>query len=123
MSPLVAMFARSGVVAALLCCATFPASAQNRFDAVVDPGRVGSSVEGAPVYAALADALAKAPADGAKPFVIRLDNGRLREKVIIDKPNIALIGESRDGAVLTFDAYNGLKKPDGTRGEPAARPP
>jgi len=109
-----ATIARSGVVAAALCCAAFPGLAQPRFDAVVDPARAGTSVEGAPVYAAIADALAAAPVDGAKPFVIRLDNGRLREKVIVDKPNVALIGESRDGAVLTFDAYNGLKKADGT---------
>lgn len=66
-----------------------------------------------PVYKTIEEALAAAPSNGTTPFVISIKNGRYFEKLVIDKPNITFTGESRDGTVITYDAYSGLKKADG----------
>jgi pectinesterase len=46
--------------------------------------------------------------------VIFLRNGRYREKLTIDRPRVTLLGESRDGAVITFDASAGTPTPTGS---------
>lgn len=71
------------------------------------------AVVGAGGYASLAEALAKAPADGARPYRILLRRGVWREKPTVDKPNIQLIGESRRETVLAFDAFASQIAPDG----------
>jgi pectinesterase len=76
-------------------------------------GADGQVVSGMPVYRTIGAALAAAPADGARAFVIAIRNGRYREKLSIQKPNIHLIGESRDGTVLTYDVAAGHLSPGG----------
>ncbi len=86
-------------------------------DAVVDrshPGAEGQPVNGSRVYRCLADALADAPTGSRAPYFILVRCGRYYEKLIIDKPHITLIGENRDGTILTFDDAAGTPKPDGT---------
>ena len=87
-----------------------------RYAAVVDAkfiGQDGTPVAGAPTYHTLGAALAAAPDSSATPHVIYLRTGRYREKLTVDKANITLIGESRDGVVLTFDATADTRDPDG----------
>jgi pectinesterase len=87
-----------------------------RYGAVVDArftGRDGDRVAGEPTYRTIASALEAAPESSPAPFVILIRNGRYREKLSIDKPNITLLGESRDEAVLTFDANADTPQPDG----------
>jgi pectinesterase len=89
--------------------------AHERADAVVDPrhyGADGDAVEGVPTYRSIGAAVAAAPADG-RAFVIAVRPGRYREKLSIDKPNIHLIGESRDATVLTYDVAAGHLSPGG----------
>ena len=85
-----------------------------RFEAIVDarhPGVDGTLVEGTRVYRTIGAALAAATDTTRYSIFIR--NGRYREKLTIDRPNVALIGESRDGTVLTFDAAADTKAPGG----------
>lgn len=76
-------------------------------------GADGATVAGVPTYRTLGAALAAAPGDGTTPFVIHVRNGRYREKLSVTAPNVHLVGESRAGTVLTFDAAAGHRSPGG----------
>lgn len=56
------------------------------------------------VYAGerIQDAIEKAPENPAKPFKILIRNGVYHEKVIIDRPNIVLVGEDRDSVIIQY---------------------
>ncbi|KRD75984.1 pectinesterase family protein [Lysobacter sp. Root983] len=88
-----------------------PARAGERWDARVS--RAPGADAGVPVYPSVGAAVAAAPAHGRRPFRIRIDRGLWREKLVIDKPNIHLIGEDRAGCVLSYDAAAGMARPDG----------
>ncbi|HEV2131306.1 MAG TPA: pectinesterase family protein [Longimicrobiaceae bacterium] len=93
-----------------------PAVGGVRYATIVDAGHSGTEgarVEGVPTFRTLGGALAAAPDDGAAPYLILIRNGRYYEKLSVDKPNIHLLGESRDGTVLTYDAAAGHPRPEG----------
>ena len=106
---------------ALGACASVPPdtsahATRARYGAVVDArytGRDGDRVAGEASYRTLGAALAAAPASSPVPWVILLRKGRYHEKLVVDKPNITLRGESRDGVVLIFDAHADAPNPDG----------
>ncbi|MDI9238463.1 pectinesterase family protein [Lysobacter sp. LF1] len=79
------------------------------FDAVV----ATAPHPGARVFASLGEAIGAAPTDGTRPFRILVTRGRWHEKLVIDRPNIHLIGEDRASSVLTYDAAAGMARPDG----------
>jgi pectinesterase len=88
----------------------------DRISAVVDArhgGAEGAPVAGVPTYRTLGAALAAAPAEGREAFVIHLRDGRYREKLSVTTPNVHLVGQSRDGTVLTFDVAAGHASPGG----------
>lgn len=60
------------------------------FDAVVSPGEC------------IQNAIEKAPEQPSEPFKILIRKGIYRQKVIIDRPNIVLVGEQRDSAVIVL---------------------
>ena len=60
------------------------------FDAIVSPGE------------RIQDAIEKAPAQPDKPFKIFIRKGTYGQKVIIDRPNIVLVGEQRDSTVIVL---------------------
>ena len=60
------------------------------FDAVVLPGQ------------SIQAAVERAPEHPTEPYKILILKGKYNEKVIIDRPNIVLVGEDRDETVLTF---------------------
>ena len=65
-----------------------PAKHTSDFDAVVKPGdKIQQAIE-------------KAPAVPEKPYKILIRKGTYRQKVIIDRPNIVLVGEDRDSTIL-----------------------
>ncbi|WP_346838679.1 pectinesterase family protein [Microbulbifer sp. SAOS-129_SWC] len=79
------------------------ALAAPEYSALVDP----AAKRTANVYHSIAAALAQAPVKGERPYVIYVRNGRYREKLTVDKPNITLLGESRAGTVISYDAFAG----------------
>ncbi len=60
------------------------------FDVVVLPGQ------------SIQAAVEQAPAVPVEPFKILILKGNYNEKVIIDRPNIVLVGEDRDETILTY---------------------
>jgi pectinesterase len=87
-----------------------------RYGAVVDArfvGRDGTPVDGSPTFHTIAAALEAAPDSSSSPHVIYIRNGRYHEKLTVDKAHITLLGESRDGAVLSYDATADTPDPDG----------
>ncbi|WKT60976.1 pectinesterase family protein [Microbulbifer thermotolerans] len=80
------------------------AAAQN-YHAVVDAAGVHGS------YTSVGAALEAAPSASKKPYLIFIRNGNYKEKLTVDKPNITLIGESREGTIITHDAYAAQKIP------------
>ena len=90
-----------------------PAAAQ-RWTAVVDArftGADGARVAGTPTFKSLGAALAHLPSDGAASVYLR--NGRYREKLVVARPRVTLVGESRDGVVLTWDDAAGTPRAGG----------
>lgn len=67
-----------------------PVIDRKAFDVVVKPGE------------SIQAAVEKAPAIPADPFKILILKGNYNEKVIIDRPNIVLVGEDKDETVLTY---------------------
>jgi hypothetical protein len=61
-----------------------------------DPRRFG-----APTYPSLSAAVAAAPAHGTRPFRILVTRGLWDEQVVIDKPFVHLIGEDRQGSMIS----------------------
>jgi pectinesterase len=87
-----------------------------RYAAVVDARFAGADstvVDGAPVFHTLAAAISSLPVNGAERAVIFIRNGRYHEKLTIDRPRLTLVGESRDSAVLTYDAIADTPAPGG----------
>ena len=58
------------------------------FDAVVQPGQ------------SIQQAIEDAPVNGKTPYKILIKKGLYQEKVIIDRPNIVLVGEQRDSTII-----------------------
>jgi polygalacturonase len=86
------------------------------YAAVVDAkftGAEGEMIGGTPTYRSIGDALTGLPANGASRAVVYVRNGRYREKLTVDRPRVTLLGESRDGAVLTYDAAADTRTPTG----------
>ncbi|MFY2764004.1 pectinesterase family protein [Arenimonas sp. MALMAid1274] len=98
-------FLAAGLAASALA-ACRPARAAPAFDARVRADGRGS-------HATLAAAIADAPGDGRVPYRILVGRGVWREKLVIDKPNLHLVGEDRHGSVIDFDAAAGMARPDG----------
>jgi pectinesterase len=83
-------------------CAGLPTS----YDAVVskDRGRARS-------FGSVSEAVKAAPGD--KPFRILVTAGVWRERVVVDKPFVQLIGEGRDASTIVFNKAAHDKGPDG----------
>ncbi len=86
--------------------------------AVVDAahrGADGAPVRGVRVFRSIGAALAAAPAPvpGGAPYVVSVRDGRYREKLSVDRPDVHLVGQSREGTVLTYDAAAGMRSPGG----------
>lgn len=79
------------------------------FDAVV----AIAPRDGVRTFASVGDAVAAAPMDGSRPFRILVNPGRWHGKLVVDRPNIHLVGADRTASVLTFDAAAGMARPDG----------
>ena len=87
-----------------------------RFAAIVDAvfrGTDGDSSSGTATFRTLGAALTALPPNGVGRVAILLKNGRYREKLTVDRPYLSLVGESRDGTVLTYDAVADTPSPGG----------
>ncbi len=83
-----------------------PAIDRAAFDVVV---KAGESIQAA---------IEKAPEQPAEPFKILIEKGTYNEKVIIDKPNIVLVGEDRDETCLVYAEVMDSRKIKEYKGKP-----
>lgn len=67
-----------------------PKKDMNDFDAIVNPGE------------SIQAAIEKAPSSPTKPYKIYIKKGTYNQKVIIDRPNIVLVGEQRDSTIIVL---------------------
>ncbi|MFB6319909.1 pectinesterase family protein [Saccharicrinis sp. FJH54] len=83
---------KSIVYSLIFCCAflLFGMSYAQRYQAMVSPGE------------SIQVAIESAPDAPMNPYVILIKNGIYHEKVIIDKPNIVLLGEDRDSTRIVY---------------------
>lgn len=80
------------------------------FDAVVARGDVAWD---GPRHPSLEAAIAAAPVTGARPFRIAVGEGVWDEKLIVDKPNVHLIGAHRSRCRIGSDRAAGHRRDDG----------
>jgi pectinesterase len=64
-------------------------------------------------FTSISAALAAAPGHSETPFRIQIDPGVWTEKLVIDKPNIHLMGDDRADSTIRFDAAAGQTDPNG----------
>jgi polygalacturonase len=76
-------------------------------------GRDGDLVDGVATYHTIGAALEGIPANGIGRTTIFVRNGRYHEKLTVERPYITLRGESRDGAIITYNAAAGQPTPGG----------
>lgn len=88
---------------AMLICGT---SYAQRYQAVVSPGK------------SIQAAIEAAPETPKKPYVILIKNGIYNEKVIVDKPNIVLVGENRDSTRFIYAELSGKRTIKEYKGKP-----
>ena len=69
------------------------------WDAVVG----GEGLDGVAHFATVGAALGAVPAERDGPYRVLVRDGRYREKLTVEAPDVHLVGESRDGAVITYD--------------------
>ena len=67
-----------------------PQKDMNDFNAVVNPGE------------SIQEAIEKAPSSPTEPYKIFIRKGTYNQKVIIDRPNIVLVGEQRDSTIIVL---------------------
>ena len=92
----------------LLCCTLLlcGTSYAQRHHATVSPGE------------SIQAAIEAAPESSGEPYVILIKNGIYNEKVIIDRPNIVLVGENRDSTRLIFAELSGKRTIREYKGRP-----
>lgn len=113
---LLAISAASALSTVLGGCASMLFSSTD-YDIVVDArhkGLPGEMVGGRPTYKSVQAALDSLPVYATKSRRIFIRSGRYYEKLVIDKAFVSLIGEDRRDTLLSFDAYSGQQKPDGS---------
>lgn len=101
------------IIALTLCAIANVAIAQNAVVEAKYSGKPGVLVEGAPRFATIGAALAAVPQDNAQPFIILIKAGRYDEKLIVDRPFVHLVGESRDGTIITHADCGDTPAPQG----------
>lgn len=99
----IALTRRETIAGGIATLLSSTAGGKAAFDA-----RVGQSG-----YSSIEAALDAAPVDGGKPYRILIGEGVWREKLVIEKPFIHLIGAHRSRSVVAFDASAGQPAPDG----------
>ncbi|MCQ3829544.1 pectin esterase [Microbulbifer elongatus] len=84
-------------------------SARAHYDAAV--GAVPTGTDATRRFESIQAAIDDAPSDGSAPFSIFLPAGVYEEKVLIDKPNVHLLGAERDRTVIRWGDYAGMPAP------------
>ena len=71
--------------------------------------------DGSGDFRSLQEALASIPKGSTERIIIKIKNGRYKEKIFINRPNITLIGENKFHTILTYDDYANKLLPNGEK--------
>ncbi len=66
-----------------------------------------------PIFPDIGSALRAAPGTGTAPYRVFIESGVWREKLVVEQPNVHLIGAGRGQTLLQFDAAAGHLAADG----------
>jgi pectinesterase len=102
-----ALIAAGGVGVAAISSPLLAAPA--RFDAVLT--KEGTSQNGVPGYPTLGAAIDVAPSSGTRPYRILVPRGEWRERIVVTKPNIHLVGADRIASRLVSDTSRKDRRP------------
>jgi len=103
---------RVGMASLALAGTSGHAAATSGYDAVVSPlDRAG--LPPGRRFGTLGTAFAAAPRPATRPFRIWLARGVFEEQLVLEAPDVHLIGEDRTGTRLRFTAASGQIAPDG----------
>ena len=83
-----------------------PTIDRTAFDIIVKPGE------------SIQAAIEKAPEQPTEPFKILISKGVYNEKIVIDKPNIVLVGEDRDETQIIFAEVSDKRRITEYKGKP-----
>ena len=83
-----------------------PTIDRTAFDVIVKPGE------------SIQAAIEKAPEQPKEPFKILISKGVYNEKIVIDKPNIVLVGEDRDETQIIFAEVSDKRRITEYKGKP-----
>lgn len=75
-------------------------------------GTDGDVVDGVKTYSTVAAAIDSVPKENASQVSIYIKSGTYKEKLVIDRPFIKLIGEAAENTKITFDDASGTPKRD-----------
>lgn len=93
------------------------AQADMVFNAVVDlsfaDGPTVSHVQFPPEFSSIAEALSSAPDDGTGPYRVWVREGVYREKLVVTRADVHLIGGDRDSTVIAWDDTGSTTGADG----------
>ena len=76
-------------------------------------GNNGQIVEGVKTYKTLQSAIDSIPDNNDEEVKVYVKPGIYKEKLVIKKPNVTLIGEDAKNTIITYDVAAGSLKPDG----------
>jgi pectinesterase len=101
---------------ALFACFVQTVFAQQQIAPPSYPSKIIVAKDGSGNYKTIQEAVNSVRDLGAKRVNILIKNGVYREKLVIPswKTNISLVGESRDGTIITNDDFSGKPNPGGT---------
>ena len=73
------------------------------------------ALDGSGNFKSIQEAINSIPIGNTEKVQINVKNGVYKEKLFIDKPNISLIGESKEKTILTYDDYANKTFPNGEK--------
>jgi len=73
------------------------------------PKKLTVSQDGKSDYKTIQEAIDAAAASSPAPVIIKIKNGTYREKLVVPAGanNLSIVGESKEGTIITFDDYSG----------------
>ncbi|HOP95564.1 MAG: pectinesterase family protein [Dictyoglomaceae bacterium] len=76
-------------------------------------GTEGEEINNIRYYKTIQNAVNSIPLDNSKRAIIFLKKGSYYEKLVINSPNISMVGEDLEDTVIWYDVASGTPKPEG----------
>ncbi len=106
------------VMKSVFCCIAFTVmflGFTKAFTQTPYPKQIKVALDGSGNYKSIQEAINSTRDLNSNRVTIHIKNGRYHEKLIVPawKTNISLIGESKEGTIISYDDYSGKNAPNG----------